>query len=292
MHSRLLLSFLVFLLSVSPCHALRTACLNSSLADLWSLAGGSVDITVAEASERGFADESALLVDGASGRNINSELLFASRPDFIIGSADTASHVRLKDFCDSASIDMMLVNLDSFDDFLSCFRTLTEMTGRPDLFEKYGLGQKAGIDDLIRKAGQQKEHPEVLFIRAGSAFSSVRAKRSDEHFAARMLADLGAVNAADELDALTDTLSAEVLLTHPVDLILVAVQGDEEAGMAYVSSLFSRRPWSEIAAVKEGRVVFLDRNLFHFKPNGRYLEAYSELYRVLCQLPHPAEDEA
>jgi len=83
-----------------------------------------------------------------------------------------------------------------------------------------------------------------------------------------------------------------VLLTHPVDLILIAVQGDEEAGRDYVTSLFSRRPWSEIEAVKEGRVVFLDRNLFHFKPNGRYLEAYSELYRVLCQLPHPAEDEA
>ena len=43
------------------------AVLFSSFAEVWTLAGGNVDITVGESVERGFADEKSVLVDSGAG---------------------------------------------------------------------------------------------------------------------------------------------------------------------------------------------------------------------------------
>lgn len=254
-----------------------TACLNSSLADLWSLAGGTVDVTVQEAVDRGFADEIAVIMDAKSGRNINTEILIASRPDLVIGSVDTASHVRTAALMEDIGVETILVREDSFADFQDIFRTLTEITGREDLYERYSSGQEAEIESIIRRCSARTEHPRVLFVRAGSAFSAVRAKRAADHFAAQMIQDLGAVNVADEFGALTDSLSLEALLAGDIEKILVVPQGDEEAGRAYIQSLFSRPGWRDVDA----ELIFLDKELFHYKPNGRWAEAYRCMEEVL-----------
>lgn len=264
-----------------PLHAFTTACLNSSIADLFLLAGGSVDITVQDSVDRGFVPDDVLLADSASGMNINREILISGVPDLVLGSADSASHVKLKRFLDERGVDMILIKQDSFEDFLSVFRTLTEITGRGDLFVKYGLGQKAGIEEIIEECRGKEDKPCVLFVRAGSAFSSVRAKRADDHFAAGIIEDLGAANAADVNDVLTESLSLEAMITSDIDKILIVPQGDEEESIRYMNSLFSRPGWRDIKAVKEGEVHFLPKDLFHYKPNGRWAEAYAVMKEVL-----------
>ena len=283
MKRRLFLLLCLIIISLMPLSAVKTACLNSSLADLWKLAGGSVDITVEESVERGFASSDAILVDSASGRNINTELLVAAEPDLVIGSADTASHVRLSSFLDKAGIDMILVDMDSFDDFLSIFHTLTDITGRSDLYEKYGEGQKTAIEEIIANAAGYESKPRVLFVRAGSAFSYVKAKRADDHFAAKIIEDLGAVNIADEYGMLTDSLSLEAVLESNADKILVVPQGDEDASIAYITDLFSQPGWRDVRAIENGSVYFLPKKLFHFKPNGRWVEAYEMMEEVLYE---------
>lgn len=281
MFKRLFLFLSLIISFSSPLYALKTACLNSSIADLWALAGGTVDITVGEAVERGFADEDAILVDSSSGRNINIEILVSSQPDLVLGSVDTVSHVRLKALLDDIGIDMILIREDCYEDFLAIFRTLTGLTGREDLYQEYGEGQKKGIEEMIKASRSPDVLARVLFIRAGSAFSYVKAKRADDHFAARIIEDLGAVNVADEFDALTDSLSLEVILKADPDKIIIVSQGDEEASRAYVEHLFSSPGWRDVDAIKEGRVVFLPKDLFHFKPNGRWLDAYRMMEEVI-----------
>ena len=209
-----------------------------------------------EAVERGFASADALLCGSASGRDINLEVLVASRAALVIGSADTASHVRLASFLDSNGIDVLLFRQDSFDDFLSAFRILTSMTEREDLFEIYGTGQEKGIEEVIMRAERHSIKPRVLFIRAGSAFASVRAKRM---------------------------LSLEAVMKGDIDMIFIVIQGDEEAGRAYMEKLFSRPGWRDIPAVRKGKVHYLERELFHYKPNGRWLEAYEVMEALLYE---------
>lgn len=281
MFKRLFLCLIIILCALFPVFSMRTACLNSSIADLWKLAGGSVDITVAEAQERGFADDSVILVDSSSGRNINLEVLISAEPDLVLGSVDTESHVRLKAFLCDISVDMLLIKQDSFDDFLSIFKTLTGITGRNDLYQEYGEGQREGIEELIEESKEAEKKPRVLFIRAGSAFSYVKAKRAEDHFAARIIEELGGTNVADEVEALTDSLSIEAILSADIDKIIIVSQGDESASRSYVENLFSQPGWRDVKAIREDDIVFLSKELFHFKPNGRWLEAYDVMKEVL-----------
>lgn len=257
------------------------ACLNSSLADLWSLAGGKVDITVGDAVDRKYAARDAVLVDSGAGISIDLEMLVYSHPDFVLASADTPSHVRASKKLDDLGIPNALVRLDSFEDFYNIFSILTTITGRTDLFEIYGEGQKKEIGRIVDEALENSGRPSVLFIRAGSGFSSTRAKTRDEHFAAKILYDLGAFNIADSAPLLSEGLSLEAVLVNDPDFILIVPQGDEAAGIAYMKDLLDRPGWRSLSAVREGRVFFLPKDLFHFKPNGRWAEAYALMADML-----------
>lgn len=283
MSRRLFLYLSATLLSLSCAFADGVACLNSSIADLWTLAGGDVSITVQDSIDRGFCDEDAILVDGASGRSINLEILVASQPQLVLASADTPSHVRVKALMDDLGIPTLLIRQDSFDDFLSVFRILTRITGREDLWLEHGPAQKEVVDETIRACQANRERPRVLFIRAGSAFSAVRAKRAEDHFAAAIIEDLGGVNVAAEAEALTESISLEAVLAMQPDRIIIVAQGDEEASRRYISSLFSRPGWNSVKAVRDGQVRFLSKELFNYKPNGRWGEAYQVMAEALYE---------
>ncbi len=259
----------------------NTACLNSSLADLWHLAGGNVSITVKDAIDKGSAPEDAFLVDNGAGIRIDEEMLIYGKPDFVLASPDTPSHVKAVEKLERLDIPAALIRLESFEDFYHYFSILTDITGRKDLFEIHGVEQKAWIEEMVSKAEKVEEKPSVLFIRCGSGFSSTRAKTKDEHFAAKILADLGAHNIAEDVPVLSERLALESVLVCNPDLILIVPQGDEEASIAYMSSLLEKPGWRDLKAVKEDKVFFLPKDLFHYKPNGRWAEAYYYLALIL-----------
>lgn len=278
---RLFLFLFTSFFSICLSFSAKVACLNTSLADLYKLAGGDVCITVKDALEKKIADEDAVLVDSGSGMNINSEILIKAEPDLVLLSSDTKAHINLIPLLSALDIPYIVIRQDSFSDFMSVFKCLTEITGRPDLYEEYAVKQKNEIEKIKEKARAEEENPRVLFIRAGSGFSSVRAKRAEDHFAAGIIEDIKAVNVADEYGLLTDHLSAEAMLKADIDKIIIVAQGDEEASYKYIEELFGTNPWKSIKAVKENSVYFLSKELFHYKPNARWSEAYSMMYKVL-----------
>ena len=61
----------------------------------------------------------------------------------------------------------------------------------------------------------------------------------------------------------------------------ITTMGDESAGTAYMDSLISDPVWQTLTAVKEGRVHQLPKELFQYKPNARWGEAYAYLIELL-----------
>ena len=57
--------------------------------------------------------------------------------------------------------------------------------------------------------------------------------------------------------------------------------GDEAAGQAYMESLLTDPVWQTLTAVKEGRVYQLPKELFQYKPNARWGQAYAYLIELL-----------
>lgn len=258
----------------------KVAVLFSSFAEVWTLAGGTVSISVGESVERGFCKEETLLVDGGAGKTIDTELLLSYEPDLVIASADIPAQKEAAELMRQAGIPCALFRVDTFEDYLRMLRVCADITGNSEAYITYGIKVQEEIE-AIRKEVAEKEQPKVLFIRAGSGASAVKAKTADQHFAAAMLEDLGAYNIAENAPVLLDGLSLEEILREDPQQIFISVMGDENGAKAYMDSLFAQAPWQALSAVQKGNVTYLSKDLFQYKPNGRWAEAYRELANIL-----------
>ena len=259
----------------------KVAVLLSSLADLWVTAGGEVAITVGETVERGFADENAILVDDGAGKTINLELLVASKPDLVIYSADIAGQAECAETLRAAGIPAAGFRVDTFEEYLQVLKICTDLTECPDRYETYGTEVAVRVETLITEAQGREVQPYILFVRAGSSAKYTKAKTAEDNFVCQMLRDLGTCNIAEAAPVLLDGLSTEEILLADPDAILYTTMGDEQTGKAYMESLFSDPVWSSMTAVETGNVHFLPKDLFQYKPNSRWDEAYAYLIDLL-----------
>ncbi len=261
----------------------RVAVLFSSFAELWQLAGGEVAVTVGESVERGFVPDGTPLVDDGAGKKIDLERLLIEEPDLVICSADIAAQAETAETLNSLSIPAAQFVMESFSDYLNVLETFTDITGNEEAYETYGTAQQAEIDEILKE--NQFEGIDILFIRAGSSARSVKAKTSEDHFAAEMLKELGTRNIADDsliADAVvSDTLSIEYILQEDPDYIFFTAMGDEAASQSFVKEMLQEDAWKELTAVRCGNYSYLSKELFHFKPNGRWAEAYQTLVDLL-----------
>ncbi len=258
----------------------RVAVLFSSLAQIWQEAGGTVAITVGETVERGFAEPDALLVDTGAGKNVNLELLLRYQPDLVIGSADIPAHVEGAVLLRQAGIPVMLCRVECFQDYLAVLADMTALTGERAGLEA-ALAMEAEIDGVLAAAAGRAP-VRILFVRSGSTNASTKAKTAADHFACAMLEQLGCVNVADTDSLSGEGLGMEGILQADPDFVFFSLMGDEAAARAHVESLLAGEVWGRLTAVREGRAVILPRELFHFKPCGRWGEAYGYLATLLC----------
>ena len=259
----------------------NVAVLFSSFADIWTTAGGTVNITVGESVERGFASDSAVLVDAGAGKSINTELLIASKPDFVICSADVPAQQDAAELLASTGIPCASFRVESFDDYLSVLEIFTYITGETDRYTQYGTHIQQNIEQLLKDTKQLATDKKILFIRAGSSFSATKAKTAKDHFAAAMLKELGTYNIAENAPILLDGLSLEEIITQKPEYIFISTMGDEDAAKAYINSLFSQPQWQAVEAVQKGNCIFLPKELFQYKPNAKWDKAYQYLTEVL-----------
>ena len=127
----------------------KVAVLFSSYAEMWTLAGGEVKITVGESIERGFAPEGSPLVDAGAGKTVDREALLAAEPDLVIASADIAAQAELAAYLDTVGIPCALFRVDCFADYERAMTHLCAITGRADLFEQNVTAVGAEIEKIL-----------------------------------------------------------------------------------------------------------------------------------------------
>ena len=258
----------------------KTAVLFSSLAECWIEAGGEVYVTVGESVERGLVKEETELVDKGAGKTVDTEKLISLEPDFVICSADIASHRDVASALKKAKIPVAMLRMDTFEDYLTILRTLTKITGKTENYEQFGENAKSEIEQII-SGGKRENNPKILFVRSGSSYSSAKAKKADDNFAAKILEDFGCINIADKAEVLLDNLSAEVILKENPQYIFVSVMGDYDNSKAYMQELLAKKEYASLDAMKNGRVYFLPKELFQYKPCGRWAESYRYISSIL-----------
>ena len=260
----------------------NVAVLFSSLADIWCLAGGAVEITVGESVERGFADASAVLADSGAGKTVNTEVLLAAEPDFVICSFDIDAQVKTADLLNKKGIPAACFRVDSFEDYLRVLKIFTDITGDSEAYALNGEAVALRIASLLDGV-EGKNGGNILFIRSGSGASSAKAKTADMHFAAAILEDIGTYNIAKNAPLLLDGLSIESVLKEDPKFIFISVMGNEEAARAHMESVLQAPAWQALSAVKNGRVFYLPRELFQYKPNAKWDLAYEYLIGIVYE---------
>lgn len=261
----------------------NVAVLFSSFADVWKTAGGNVDITVGESVERGFADENAVIVDPSTGHSsIDLEGLANARPDLVIGTADYESQTKAVDFCKDVGINAALFRVETFDDYLYMLKICCDLTGNTEKYKTFGTDVGERIDEMLQNVKTKTNDKDILFVRAGSSAKSTKAKNSEDNFVCRMLSQLGTRNIADTDSELVGELSLERILVENPDYLFITTMGSEDAAKDYMNSLLQSDGWKELTCVKSGNYCFLPKNLFHYKPNSHWDEAYKYLINILC----------
>ena len=258
----------------------KVAVLTSSLADLWITAGGTVHITVGETLERGFLEE-AVLVDAGAGKTVDLERLIAEKPGLVLCSAELAGQLECAEALRSAGIPVAAFSVETFEDYLRVLKICTQILRTPENYETYGEAVCLEVETVVSSAQSVEEPVRILFVRAGSSARYTKAKTADQHFVCVMLRDLGTENIADKAPILLEGLSTEEVLLSDPDAILFTTMGDESAGVAYMESLLTDPVWSSLRAVREGNVHQLPKDLFQYKPNSRWAEAYAYLVDLL-----------
>ena len=253
------------------------AVLFSSYADMWQQAGGRVDITVGESVERGFVPEGTPLVDAGAGKSINVELLLSYKPTLVIYSTDIPAQAEAAELLKKSGIEVRGYHVESYEDYRAA---MLDMAKGSEKTEQTLSAIDARID-AAKSSRKDKESPKILFVRAGSSASSTKAKLPKDHFACAMLEELGCTNVAQKAPVLLDGLSIEAILKEQPEHIFFSMMGDETAARQNIDKILKSEPWQALSAVQEGRVHILPKELFHFKPNGRWGESYEYLADIL-----------
>ena len=147
--------------------------------------------------------------------------------------------------------------------------------------KKHGLEVQDQIDGVLEQAQTRGTTPTVLCMRASASLITV--KNSEDNVLGEMLRSLGCVNIADSETSLLENISIERILQLDPDYIFIAQRGDDREGMVKnVENMMQENPaWLQLTAVKEGRVYYMDKNLYNLKPNHRWGEAYEKLEGIL-----------
>ena len=221
-------------------------------------------------------------IGGAMG--VSVEELLAAAPDLVLASTNIPSNQEMLPALEAAGVDVAFFSVDTFEDYLRMLEICTGLTGNPEAYQTYGEAVAEEIEAARARAAAalEEQGPEkVLYIRA--AASVIKPKGSSGTVLGKMLADLGCINIADQDQSLLEDLSMEAILAADPDKILIVLQGaDPEPAKAQLEGeVLSNPAWQQLTAVREGRVYYMDKDLYHLKPNARWGEAYDHLVEIL-----------
>lgn len=263
--------------------------LSASLAELWLEAGGEIAGTTGDTFEDGrFGNtEQGNPYNLSTVKNVgtikqpSSELILSLSPELVILSPTISGHKAVAAVLEEAGVPVYYADADSFSDYLEVFKDFTDLNGRQDLYESLGDAQKNAIDKMLQSYPDGEKNT-ALVLRAFS--SGVKAK-ADGTVLTNILQDLGVVNIASGDSALNENLSLETVVEKNPDFIFIVYMGSEtDVTNRYLqNNLYSDPVWSTLTAVQNDRVYILPQDLFHYKPNDRWEEAYAYLLEILQQ---------
>ena len=263
--------------------------LYASFTTLWYEAGGEVagliggDSSVALYEEYIGRDITAdagvtTVATSSSGKKWDTETIVALQPDLIICSTAMSGYKTIEAPAEAAGIPVIAMSYNDFSDYLMWFKVFANLTGHTELWEEVALKSLDEVVDVLL-ACPTENTPRVFSM--FSSADNLQANTSGT-VVGGMIDAMHAKNIVDEWEGASEVerldINLETVFAADPDIILVQCHASKEDAEALVASLYGDNPvWQSLTAVQNGKVFYLEKSLFHNKPNSRFAEAYKVL---------------
>ena len=263
--------------------------LYASFTTLWYEAGGEVagliggDSSVALYEEYIGRDITAdagvtTVATSSSGKKWDTETIVALQPDLIICSTAMSGYKTIEAPAEAAGIPVIAMRYNDFSDYLMWFKVFANLTGHTELWEEVALKSLDEVVDVLL-ACPTENTPRVFSM--FSSADNLQANTSGT-VVGGMIDSMHAKNIVDEWEGAAEAerldINLETVFAADPDIILVQCHASKEDAEALVASLYGDNPvWQSLTAVQNGKVFYLEKSLFHNKPNSRFAEAYKVL---------------
>lgn len=271
----------------------KVAVLYGSHACLWVEAGGEVKIGIGGAGAielyneqigRNILEEEGVVTvaTSSSGKNWDVEKILAEQPDLIICSTAMSGYSTISGPAEAAGIPVVALTYSGVGDYLKWSKVFANINDKPELFEEVALNVAKDVADTLAKAPTEN-NPRVLSILPQSDGAKANLAASDMGV---IIEELNGINVASALS--TDSkatrvdIDIETIFAENPEIILIQSIASEEEARASIEALFGDSPvWASLDAVKNDKVYYMPKHLFHNRPNHQYNESYLMMAKIL-----------
>ncbi len=256
----------------------RVILLMNSYLDLWYFAGGKAiarvqgKINIPEAAKK-------LEIVGLLG-NPNIEKIVSLNPDLVVLNQKLKTHKNLPAILKSSGIETIEIRYANYKDFLF----ISELFMRINDNHK-GLAKIKKIEDEIQSIIDRcpdKNNPLVLITFASANNVSSELSNGDTGTILKMLKGRNITAGSPIKGGTRVDLSIEKITSLNPDIMLVKMMGKQSKVQARLDKYYrANSSLQGIKAIKNNRLYYLPRNLFMYKPNERYPEAFRYLAAIL-----------
>lgn len=266
------------------------AILYSSLTTLWYECGGVASGTVGgdSAAEvyleyigRDVTEDPqvATLALNAAGSSWSVESIIASRPDLIICSTAMNGYGTIAAPAAAADIPVVAADYDDLCDYLKWFYVFCNLNSQPELWDIVAMPVLEQVIETVCSVPDTAPRVFCMFAKS----KGLQANTSGT-VVGQMISQLGGINIADGTDTAAERIDVnlEAVYAADPDVIVIQCHAEPEEARQTVERVLGDDPlWLSLRAVREGRVFYLDKSLFHNKPNRRFAEAYALLAELM-----------
>lgn len=258
----------------------RVVCLYNSYLDLWYKCGGTVVGRVKASKDKPVLGSEDAEEVGTTG-SPSVEKILALKPDLVILNHKFSAHRSLEEILEQNNIKVISLGNELKEDYFKTVRLFTALTDRDDLYEKNAKQVKEKINSIINDI-PNGEKPKVLIVFTTTKSVSVRGVDS---MVGEMLEDLNTTNISGIIGDSSDAkvFSMEKIIQEDPDFIFVQTMGSNKDKVLkrLKDDVESNPAWASLTAVKNDRYIILPKDLYLYKPNDRYAEAYEGLAKIL-----------
>ncbi|MCT4543088.1 MAG: ABC transporter substrate-binding protein [Vallitalea sp.] len=259
----------------------KVVVLMNSILDIWYLAGGEA---IGRVSGSVNVPEAANDIEQVGKVNEPSiEKILALEPDLVILSSTRSQHVEMKDILSSNNIECAYVDIssDPYSKFNETLKLFTMITEREDIYNTEIKKIQEEVTDICDKT-KNEEQPKILILFGSSKYVKAELPCGLVGNMVEMLGANNIITGSPVEGSSKVTFSLEKIIQEDPDKIFIIPMGEIEQVKARIKEdLESNEAWATLTAVKENNIHYLPKDLFHYKPNARYPEAFMHLAKIL-----------